>query len=170
MSGEAIRQVAEARTPWSANPNGPDATFQYARQDSFVENPFIRNRGSSRVGPTMRNHRPPSPRIAPAYKSPISPGDEIRSSPKPRACIPGSRLEEPAMSWTDVHTIAIQKLIEMGPPDWHAYLGFPVADPSRVRAIDSNLSTVTAECDKVRSVRSKARIIHIEFQPVLSVW
>jgi len=42
-----------------------------------------------------------------------------------------------------------RKLIEMGPPDWHAYLGSPVPDPGRVKAIDSNLSTVTAECDKV---------------------
>ena len=40
-------------------------------------------------------------------------------------------------------------LIEMGPPDWPAYLGFPVAEPGRVIAIDSNVSTVTAEAHKV---------------------
>ena len=42
-----------------------------------------------------------------------------------------------------------RQLIELGPADWLAYLGFPVADPSRVTVIDSNLSTVTAEADRV---------------------
>jgi len=59
----------------------------------------------------------------------------------------------------------VRKLIEMGPPEWPAFLGFPVADPDRVRAIDSNLSTVTAESDKVLWVDDlEAWIIHIEFQ------
>ncbi len=42
-----------------------------------------------------------------------------------------------------------RSLIEMGPPDWAGYLGSPLADPRLVRAIDSNLSTITAEADKV---------------------
>lgn len=43
----------------------------------------------------------------------------------------------------------MRQLIEMGPADWLAYLGIPVADPGRVTVIDSNLSTFTADADKV---------------------
>ncbi len=58
-----------------------------------------------------------------------------------------------------------RKLIEMGPPDWAAYLGNPVADPDRVKAIDSNISTVTAEADKVLWIEDpKPWIMHIELQ------
>jgi hypothetical protein len=58
-----------------------------------------------------------------------------------------------------------RKLIEMGPPDWVAYLGNPVADPCRVKAIDSNISTVTAEADKVLWVEDpEPWIQHIELQ------
>ncbi|MGP0062379.1 MAG: hypothetical protein ACLQGP_02090 [Isosphaeraceae bacterium] len=42
-----------------------------------------------------------------------------------------------------------RQLIELGPADWLAYLGIPVADPDRVTVIDSNLSTFTADADKV---------------------
>jgi hypothetical protein len=42
-----------------------------------------------------------------------------------------------------------RNLIELGPADWLAYLGTPVADPGRVAMIDSNLSTVTADADRV---------------------
>jgi hypothetical protein len=37
----------------------------------------------------------------------------------------------------------------MGPAEWHEYLGSPRTDPGRVFVIDSNISTVTAEADKV---------------------
>ena len=37
----------------------------------------------------------------------------------------------------------------MNPAEWSEYLGQPVADPGRVRLIDSNLSTVTADADRV---------------------
>ena len=58
-----------------------------------------------------------------------------------------------------------RKLIEMGPPDWVAWLGNPVPDPSRVIAIDSNISTVTAEADKVLWVEDpEPWIEHIELQ------
>ncbi len=58
-----------------------------------------------------------------------------------------------------------RKLIEMGPPDWMAYLGNPVPDPGRVKAIDSNISTVTAEADKVLWVEDpQPWIQHIELQ------
>jgi predicted transposase YdaD len=63
------------------------------------------------------------------------------------------------------HDATTRKLIEMGPPHWHAYLGSPVRDPSRVKAIDSNLSTVTAECDKLLWVEDPMPWIeHIELQ------
>jgi predicted transposase YdaD len=53
----------------------------------------------------------------------------------------------------------------MGPPDWMAYLGNPVPDPGRVAAIDSNISTVTAEADKVLWVEDpEPWIEHIELQ------
>jgi hypothetical protein len=42
-----------------------------------------------------------------------------------------------------------RQLIELGPADWLAYLGIPVPDPTRVTVIDSNLSTFTADADKV---------------------
>jgi predicted transposase YdaD len=58
-----------------------------------------------------------------------------------------------------------RKLIEMGPLDWVAYLGNPVHDPGRVKAIDSNISTVTAEADKVLWVEDpKPWIMHVELQ------
>ena len=58
-----------------------------------------------------------------------------------------------------------RQLIEMGPADWLACLGYPVPDPSRVRVIDSNLSTVTAEADNVFWVEDpRPWIEHIELQ------
>ncbi len=58
-----------------------------------------------------------------------------------------------------------RNLIEMGPPRWVAYVGNPVADPGRVFAIDSNISTVTAEADKVLWVDDpEPWIQHIELQ------
>jgi predicted transposase YdaD len=59
----------------------------------------------------------------------------------------------------------MRNLIEMGPPDWVAFLGNPVADPGRVLAIDSNISRVTAEADKVLWVdEPEPWIQHIELQ------
>ena len=58
-----------------------------------------------------------------------------------------------------------RQLIELGPADWLAYLGIPVADPSRVTVIDSDLSTVTAEADRViRVADPRPWIEHIELQ------
>ena len=42
-----------------------------------------------------------------------------------------------------------RNLVEMSPAEWSEFLGTPVADPSRVRLIDANLSTVTADADRV---------------------
>ncbi len=58
-----------------------------------------------------------------------------------------------------------RNLIELRPADWLAYLGIPVVDPSRVTVIDSNLSTVTADADKVLWVEDPSPWIeHIELQ------
>jgi predicted transposase YdaD len=63
------------------------------------------------------------------------------------------------------HDPTMRNLFELGPPDWPAYLGFPVADPARVTAVDSNVSAVTAEADKVLWVDDpRPWIIHVEFQ------
>jgi hypothetical protein len=59
----------------------------------------------------------------------------------------------------------MRKLIEMEPAAWLRFLHIPVADPARVRVIDSNLSTVTAEADKVLWVGDPVPWIeHIELQ------
>lgn len=58
-----------------------------------------------------------------------------------------------------------RNLIELGPDEWAAYLGAPVADPDRVRLIDSNLSTVTADVDRVIRLEDPIPWLwHIEFQ------
>ena len=59
----------------------------------------------------------------------------------------------------------MRKLIEMGPAAWLRFLHVLISDPSRVRVIDSNLSTVTAEADKVLWVdEPEPWIEHIELQ------
>ncbi|MGP0069835.1 MAG: hypothetical protein ACLQGP_40315, partial [Isosphaeraceae bacterium] len=56
-------------------------------------------------------------------------------------------------------------LIEMGPSDWAEYLGSRSPDPGRVRVIESNLSTVTAEADKVLWIDDpEPWIEHVELQ------
>jgi len=58
-----------------------------------------------------------------------------------------------------------RKLIELEPAAWLRFLHVPVTDPDRVRVIDSNLSTVTAEADKVLWVdEPEPWIEHIELQ------
>jgi predicted transposase YdaD len=42
-----------------------------------------------------------------------------------------------------------RQLIELGPADWLRFLHVPVAHPDRVTVLDSNLSTFTAEADRV---------------------
>jgi hypothetical protein len=59
----------------------------------------------------------------------------------------------------------LRKLIEMEPVAWLRFLHIPIADPARVRVIDSNLSTVTAEADKVLWVDDpEPWIEHLELQ------
>ena len=59
----------------------------------------------------------------------------------------------------------MRKLIELEPAAWLRFLHVPIADPNRVLVIDCNLSTVTAEADKVLWVDEPAPWIeHIELQ------
>jgi hypothetical protein len=59
----------------------------------------------------------------------------------------------------------MRKLIELEPAAWLRFLHIPVADPSRVKVIDSNVSTVSAETDKVLWVDETVPWIeHIELQ------
>jgi hypothetical protein len=57
----------------------------------------------------------------------------------------------------------MRKLIELGPADWLEFLGIPVPDPNQVQVIDSIVSTVTAEADKVlRRGGPQPVIVHAE--------
>ena len=59
----------------------------------------------------------------------------------------------------------MRKLLELEPAAWLRFLHVPVAHPDRVRVIDSNLSTVTAEADKVLWVgEPEPWIEHVELQ------
>jgi predicted transposase YdaD len=59
----------------------------------------------------------------------------------------------------------MRKLIEMSPAAWLQFLRVMITDPGRVRVIDSNLSTVTAEADKVLWVdEPEPWIEHVELQ------
>ena len=59
----------------------------------------------------------------------------------------------------------MRKLIELEPAAWLRFLHIPVSDPARVMVIDSNLSTVTAEADRVLWVDEACTWIeHVELQ------
>jgi hypothetical protein len=59
----------------------------------------------------------------------------------------------------------MRELIELEPAAWLRFLHIPATDPTRVRVIDSNLSTVTAEADKVIWVDDpEPWIAHVELQ------
>jgi hypothetical protein len=59
----------------------------------------------------------------------------------------------------------MRRLIELDPAAWLRFLRVPISDPDRVRVIDSNVSTVTAEADKVLWVDDPVPWIeHIELQ------
>ena len=56
-----------------------------------------------------------------------------------------------------------RELIDLGPPEWLDFLGIPFPDPNQVEVIDSNVSTVTAEADKVVRIGGpEPRIVHVE--------
>ncbi len=58
-----------------------------------------------------------------------------------------------------------RKLFEMGPAEWARFLRARLTDPGRVSVIDSNISTVIAEADKVLWVgEPEPWIEHVEFQ------
>ncbi len=55
------------------------------------------------------------------------------------------------------------RTFELEPASWLEFLGILVADPSQVQVIDSNVSTITAESDKVVRVGGKEPfIVHTE--------
>jgi predicted transposase YdaD len=59
----------------------------------------------------------------------------------------------------------MRKLLELEPAAWLRFLHVPVANPDRVKVIDSNISTVTAEADKVLWVdEPEPWIEHVELQ------
>jgi hypothetical protein len=56
------------------------------------------------------------------------------------------------------------EIYELGPAAWLEFYGIPVPDPGLVDVIDSNLSTITAEADKLVRVRGpQPFIVHSEF-------
>ena len=57
----------------------------------------------------------------------------------------------------------MRELLELAPAAWLEFLGIPVSDPSQVEVIDSNVSTVTAEADKVVRIGGREPlIVHAE--------
>jgi len=66
---------------------------------------------------------------------------------------------------TKSYDATTRDLIEIDPGAWVEYLGIPVPDRSRVEAIDADVSTVSAQADKVLRVLGKRPyIIHVELQ------
>jgi predicted transposase YdaD len=66
---------------------------------------------------------------------------------------------------TKPYDATTRNLYAMNPAEWSAYLGNPVADPGRVRLIDSNLSTIAAEVDRVIRLEDPVPWLwNIEFQ------
>jgi hypothetical protein len=66
---------------------------------------------------------------------------------------------------TKPYDATTRNLYAMNPAEWSAYLGHPVPDPGRVRLIDSNLSTIAAEVDRVIRLEDPIPWLwHIEFQ------
>jgi predicted transposase YdaD len=58
----------------------------------------------------------------------------------------------------------MRDLYELEPAAWMEFLGIPVPDPNQVRVIDSNVSAVTAEADKVVWIGGpEPVIVHTEF-------
>ncbi len=58
----------------------------------------------------------------------------------------------------------MRELFEIEPASWLEFLGIPVPDPSLVQVIDSNVSTITAETDKVMRIDGpEPWIVHAEF-------
>jgi hypothetical protein len=59
----------------------------------------------------------------------------------------------------------MRQLLELEPAAWLRFLHVPLTDPDYVRVIDSNISTITAEADKVLWVDGdEPWIEHIELQ------
>jgi hypothetical protein len=68
------------------------------------------------------------------------------------------------MAMTKPLDATLRELYEVEPPAWLEFLGIPVPDPGLVAVIDSNLSTVTADSDKlIRRGGPDPLILHTEF-------
>jgi hypothetical protein len=68
------------------------------------------------------------------------------------------------MAMTKALDATMREIYEIEPAAWLEFLGIPVLDPSLVDVIDSNLSTVTADSDKLIRLRGPAPLIlHAEF-------
>src|SRR5262245_12566555 len=66
---------------------------------------------------------------------------------------------------TKPYDATARNIYAMNPAEWSTYLGHPVADPGRVCLIDSNLSTIAAEVDRVIRLEDPVPwLLHIEFQ------
>src|SRR5215469_8234794 len=73
--------------------------------------------------------------------------------------------ERSATTMSKPYDATTRNLFRMNPAEWLAYLGHPVADPGRVRLIDSNLSTISPEVDRVIRLEDPVPWLwHIEFQ------
>jgi hypothetical protein len=58
----------------------------------------------------------------------------------------------------------LREMFALDPAAWLEFLNIPVADPSQVQVIDSNISTITAEADKVVSLGgAEPLIVRTEF-------
>jgi predicted transposase YdaD len=68
------------------------------------------------------------------------------------------------MAMTKPLDATMRELYEVEPAAWLEFLGIPVPDPGLVAVIDSNLSTVTADSDKlIRRDGPDPLILHTEF-------
>jgi hypothetical protein len=58
----------------------------------------------------------------------------------------------------------LRELYELEPANWMEFLGIPFPDPDLVQVVDSNVSTVSAEADKVVRIGGpNPKIVHTEF-------
>ena len=66
---------------------------------------------------------------------------------------------------TKTYDATTRELLELGPPAWLRFLRVQITSPECIRVIDSNVSTITAEADKVLWVdEPEPWIEHIELQ------
>jgi predicted transposase YdaD len=68
------------------------------------------------------------------------------------------------MAMPKPYDATMRQLFDPEPAAWAEFLGFPVPDPSQVEVIDSNLSTITADADKLLRIGGpEPFLLHPEF-------